>query len=61
MKLLPVLSKDQLADFFTKPLIHQLFHLLLSKLEILDIYHVPACGGLLENEGRKEDSTSEIT
>jgi len=38
MKLLPVSSKDQLADFFTKPLLPQPFHILLSKLGMLDIY-----------------------
>jgi hypothetical protein len=38
MKLLPVSSKDQLADFFTKLLLPQPFHVLLSKLGMLDIY-----------------------
>jgi len=50
MKLLPVSSKDQLADFFTKPLLPQPFNSLLSKLGMLNIYHSPACGGILENE-----------
>lgn len=36
-KLLPVSSKDQLENFFTKPLLPQPFHLLLFKLEMLDI------------------------
>jgi len=58
MKLLPISSKDQLADFFTKPLLPQPFDLLLSKLEMLDIYHAHACGGLLENEEKKEELTS---
>jgi len=58
MKLLPVSSKDQLADFFTKPLLPQPSHILLSKLGMLDIYHVPACGGLLEN---KIETVSEVT
>ena len=50
MKLLPVSSKDQLADFFTKPLLAQPFNILLSKLGMLNIYHSPACGGILENK-----------
>jgi len=50
MKLLPVSSSDQLADFFTKPLLPQPFNTLLFKLGMVDIYHSPACGGLLEKE-----------
>jgi hypothetical protein len=50
LKLLPVSSSDQLADFFTKSLLPQPFHTLLFKLGMLDIYHSPACGGLLEKE-----------
>jgi len=61
MKLLLVSSKDQLADFFTKPLLPQPFHSLLFKLEMLDIYHVPACGGLLENKGKEIELVSEVT
>jgi hypothetical protein len=47
MKLLPVSSKDQLADFFTKSLLPQPFQFLLSKLGLVDIYHPPTCGGIL--------------
>jgi len=50
LKLLPVSSKDQLADFFTKALLPQPFNTLLSKLGMLDIYHSPTCGGILHNE-----------
>jgi hypothetical protein len=57
MKLLPVSSKDQLADFFTKPLLPQPFNILLSKLGMLHIYHSPACGGILE----KKDEESVVT
>ena len=57
MKLLPVSSKDQLADFFTKPLLPQPFNILLSKLGMLNIYHSPACGGILE----KKDEESAVT
>jgi hypothetical protein len=55
MKLLPVSSKDQLADFFTKPLLPQPFHTLLLKLGMLDIYHSPACGDIRE---RREDCST---
>jgi hypothetical protein len=56
MKLLPVSTKDQLADFFTKPLLPQPFNELLSKLEMKDIFKPPTCGGLLsivENNDRE--------
>jgi hypothetical protein len=41
MKLLPVASKNQLADFFTKPLLPQPFSFLSSKLGMVDIYQPP--------------------
>jgi ATP sulfurylase len=47
LKLLPVSSQDQVADFFTKALHPQPFTLLLSKLGLLDIYQPPACGGAI--------------
>jgi hypothetical protein len=49
MKLLLVSIKDRLADFFTKPLLPQPFNVLLSKLEMKDIFKPPTCGGLLSN------------
>jgi len=59
MKLLLVSSSDQLADFFTKPFLPQPFNVLLFKLGMLDIYHSPACGGILEKEvHNKEKSPS---
>jgi hypothetical protein len=45
MKLLPVSSKDQLVDFFTKSLLPQPFGVLLAKLGMVNIYHPPTCGG----------------
>jgi len=48
MKLLPVSSSHQLADMFTKPLSSKLFQSNLSKLELLDLFEPPACGGLNE-------------
>jgi hypothetical protein len=58
LKLLPVSSSDQLADFFTKPLLPQPFNTLLFKLGMLDIYHSPACGGLLVKEENNTKSNS---
>jgi len=60
MKLLPVSSSDQLADFFTKPLLSQPFNTLLFKLGMLDIYHSPACGELLEEEENNKESNSSL-
>lgn len=45
-RLLPISSKGQLADFFTKALQPQAFLSFISKLNMLDIYHGLACGGM---------------
>nr|ABE88099.1 conserved hypothetical protein [Medicago truncatula] len=58
-KLLPISSKDQVADFFTKSLLPQPFNPLLSKLGMLDIYHPRTCGGILNIED-KTNITSTI-
>jgi hypothetical protein len=50
MKLLPVSSKDQLADFFTKSLLPQPFGVLLAKLGMVNIYHPPTSGRVLEHD-----------
>jgi hypothetical protein len=50
LKLLPVSSRDQVADFFTKSLLPQPFNNLLSKLGMVNIYQSPTCGGLLHHE-----------
>jgi hypothetical protein len=47
LKLLPVSSQDQVADFFTKALLPKTFHALLSKLGLINIYQPPTCGGIL--------------
>jgi len=60
LKLLPVSSSDQLADFFTKPLLLQPFDTLLFKLGMLNIYHSPACGGLLEEEENNKEKVSSL-
>lgn len=54
MKLLPISSKLQVADFFTKALSVGPFSFLLSKLNMLDIYHGPACGRLINEKENKE-------
>ncbi|GAU22921.1 hypothetical protein TSUD_326940 [Trifolium subterraneum] len=43
-KLLPISSKSQIADFFTKPLPPKVFNMFISKLGMLNLYHTPACG-----------------
>ncbi|GAU11490.1 hypothetical protein TSUD_344800 [Trifolium subterraneum] len=63
LKLLPVLSQNQLADFFTKSLLPQPFHALMSKLSPINIYQSSSCGGILhssieDNTKAKECSTS---
>jgi len=50
LKLLPVSSKDQIANFFKKALLPQPFNNLLSKLGMIYIYHPPTCGRILHNE-----------
>jgi len=40
MKLLPITSQAQIVDFFTKSLLPQSFHTLLSKLGLVDILHL---------------------
>lgn len=50
LKLLPISSKDKIANFFTKTLLPQPFNNLLSKLGMIDIYHPPTYGGILHNE-----------
>jgi hypothetical protein len=60
LKLLPVSSQDQLADFFTKPLLPQPFATLLSKLGLIDIYQPPACGGLLHNKEEEDNLRSKL-
>ena len=58
LKLLLVSSKEQLTDFFTKPLLPQPFGLLLSKLGLIEIYQPPPCGGLLHNKSEEENLES---
>jgi len=55
-KLLPVITHDQLVDFFTKSLFPQPFNILLSKLGLLDIYQPPSCGGYYIVQNQKKQS-----
>jgi len=45
LRLLPISSKEQLANFFTKALPPPFFVPFISKLGMIDIYYAPACGG----------------
>ena len=58
MKLLPITSQAQIADFFTKSILPQPFNVLLSKLGLVDIYQPPPCGRLLHNEEIGDDKSS---
>lgn len=49
VKLLSCSSKDQLANFFTKLLLHQPFNSLISKLKMLDVYQLSICGWVLQD------------
>jgi hypothetical protein len=56
LKLLPVSSQDQVANFFTKVLLPKTFTFLLSKLGLINIYQPPTCGGLSQgDENDKND------
>ena len=48
--LLPIDTKNQLADFLTKPLAPGPFSYFISKMGMLDI-HAPSCGGVLPVNG----------
>lgn len=53
MKLLPVKSKNQLADFISKALHTEPFNEILSKLKMVDIYQPSTCGGMLNHASKK--------
>jgi hypothetical protein len=56
-KLLPLSTKSQVADFFTKALPPKLFSSFLSKLSMVNIYHAAACGRLLKTSAELEQDT----
>nr|KYP66983.1 hypothetical protein KK1_013299 [Cajanus cajan] len=47
MRLLPISSKNQIADLFTKACGPRVFLDLFAKLGMIDIYHPRACEGVL--------------
>lgn len=53
LKLLPVPSRDQLADFLTKALLPKLFQHFLSKLGLFSSAQSPTCGGVMKLSDRK--------
>jgi hypothetical protein len=61
-KLLPVSSKSQLADFFTKALPPKVFNSFISKLAMINIYHSPACGRVtqLQNQAQEDYSDHQV-
>lgn len=50
VRLLPISTKEQLADFLTKALPPPKFNTFISKLGMINIYRAPAFGRLLKNE-----------
>ncbi|CAJ2651582.1 unnamed protein product [Trifolium pratense] len=52
MRLLPIATQDQLADFLTKALPVPKFNYFMSKLGLLDIYQASACGRMLTINGK---------
>jgi hypothetical protein len=52
-RLLPISTKAQLADFFTKTLPPKTFHTFISKLGMLSLFHAPACGRLLHDTNQE--------
>jgi hypothetical protein len=54
-KLLPVSSKSQLADFFTKALPPKVFNSFISKLAMINIYHSPACGRVTQLQNQAQE------
>jgi hypothetical protein len=57
LKLLPISTNEQLADFLTKPLPPPKFSTFISKLGMINIYHAPACGRLLKQNTKEIESS----
>jgi hypothetical protein len=57
-KLLPISTKSQLADFFTKALSTKIFNSFVSKLCLINIYHTPACGRVTNLQIEASQATS---
>ncbi|MCH82966.1 retrovirus-related Pol polyprotein from transposon TNT 1-94, partial [Trifolium medium] len=58
-KLLPISTKSQLADFFTKALPPKPFNSFISKLGMLNLYHTPTCGRV-SNVEHTSDTQEEL-
>jgi hypothetical protein len=50
IRLLPIPTNEQLADFLTKALPAPKFQGFMNKLGLFDIYQTSACGRLLNNK-----------
>ena len=62
LRLLPISSKEQLTDLFTKALPPPSFVPFISKLGMIDLYQAPACGGMSKyqmNEDTNDANTHE--
>ncbi|MCH81403.1 copia protein, partial [Trifolium medium] len=55
-KLLPISTKSQPTDFFTKALPPKSSNSFISKLSMLNIYHTLACGRELNMENQVDDA-----
>jgi len=53
LRLLPISTHEQLADFLTKPLAPPKFNQFISKLGMINIYHGQVCGRLLKHNTKK--------
>lgn len=54
IKVLPIRTKDQIADLFTKPLSGPILKYFLSKMSVLNLY-LPSCVGLTDLENQQMD------
>ena len=54
LRLLPISTHEQLADFLTKPLAPPKFNQFICKLGMINIYHGQACGRILKHNNTKE-------
>lgn len=54
VKLLPISTDEQLADFLTKALPPPKFNSFICKLGMINIYHALACGRLLKDNTKKD-------
>lgn len=53
LRLLPISTHEQLADFLTKPLAPPKFNQFICKLGLINIYHGQACGRMLKYNTKK--------